>query len=78
MSDYYRADKVSIKAFTQPNEVLSDLLDKNLMVFKSENVTKVLIIFYKLMFYIKKVRKYPNFFLFCSFCLFYTKDNKPS
>ena len=43
MSDYYRADKDSIKAFTQPNEVSSDLLDNNTMVFKSENVTKVLI-----------------------------------
>ena len=43
VSDYYRADKDSIKAFTQPNEVSSDLLDNNTMVFKSESVTKVLI-----------------------------------
>ena len=70
VSDYHRADKDSIKAFTQPNEVSSDLLDNNTMVFKSENATKALICFYKLMFYIKKVRKYPNFYSLCSFLSF--------
>ena len=39
-------------------------------MLEAEKVTKVLIIFYKLIFYTKKVRKYPNFYLFCSFLSF--------
>lgn len=45
VSDYYRTDQKAIEAFAPINDVTTDLLDNNTIVFETDNPTKALIFY---------------------------------